>query len=334
MRLTAPSALIAVGVSLASLYWGQAASDRNTIKGVVVWREDSLSNPVAHPIEDAVAVALSSDNKAISRSDPTTSDGSFSLVVPENIKEFTLLIYDKEARFWNYKPKDPIHNTAHPHDLREIVLTDKHELSKQEVESQTQIALLLSEIDRRSAALLLDRAIRAYVDESDTDPLSPKGCQPGLATLLVNYQQGQRRPFNWPPDNQSGAERMALNARVATTVMKIAIKNERDYFNSYGFYADSDHLTASGLSYSYEFRPPGYCIEIFTGVMRGNSFEVIPNMPKPSHYVLVGAPEEPGQTGDVFLYSDPTEVIRYFRWKKGSKPNFQDALPLPKDSPF
>jgi len=50
--------------------------------------------------------------------------------------------------------------------------------------------------------------------------------------------------------------------------------------------------------------------------------------------VLFAIPEVAGQTGDVYLYADPTGVIRYSDWSHGIETNLHDALPVESDSPI
>jgi hypothetical protein len=64
-RLERSVAVIVIGVGLAAISHGQSESDKNTIKGVVVWKEDSVTKPVAHPVKDAFAVAFNLDNKEV-----------------------------------------------------------------------------------------------------------------------------------------------------------------------------------------------------------------------------------------------------------------------------
>lgn len=323
-RLTKSAGVVAIGIVVAALSWGQSKSERNTIEGVVVWKQDSLNKSVAHPIEDAFAVAYDSTNKLISRSEPTGSDGKFSLVVPDSVKEFRLLIHQKQVRFWDYNPNDPVSNRGHPHDLGEIVLDDKHELSKGEADAQAMAALLLYKLHETSATLLLDRAAKAYlVHEAGSG-----NCLPVPMELQVSYRDPRSRLHGV---SSLGAEmiegELIMNAKKAFESMLAVLAKQERFFKRRGFYATLDQMVDSERMRRADFEPPGYCIDLVSGILNGKSF-VADDTPRPNYYVLFAVPNPPGKAGVVYLYADPTGIIRYSEWRQGIKRNLQEALPV------
>jgi hypothetical protein len=330
MRLTKSAAAMAICTALAAFSLGQSKSDKNTIKGVVVWR-DSLNKSVAHPIEDAIAVAYDLAKKPVSQSQPSGSDGKFTLIVPESVKFFKLLVHQKQVRYWDYNPQDPFPNEDHPHDMGEIVLNDKHELSEAEADVQAEAAWFLYKLHETSATLLLERAAKAFLLQYKTDLSATGGCPESPQQFQVSY----RDSGEWLGGSGSlGDDRIdgkiIMNVRSTLESMRAVVTKQEQFFKSHGFYANLDHMNAPLET----FEPPGYCIELLSGFLDGKSFNTLAPAPHPNYFVLLAMPNVPGKTGDVYMYTDPTGTIRYSEWKQGVKTNLHDALPVKPDFPL
>jgi hypothetical protein len=287
---------------------------------------------VEHPIEDAFAVAYDLTNTPIVQSEATGADGKFSLIVPDSIKEFKLQVHQKQVRYWDYRPNDPFSNKSHPHDLGEIVLGDKHELSENEAEIQSEAASLLYKLHDITAALLLDRTAQAYLLRYKSDLLL--GCPAGIPNrLLVNYTiSGQGLGTFSPRESEHAQGKMILSERTTLRSMQSIVQKEEDFFKRNGFYANLDGMRSSGFGKVEEFEPPGYCIELLPGFLNGRSFEQS-DVPRPNYYMLFATPNTTGTAGGVNLYSDPSGIIRYSD-PKVIVQDLRDALPVPPDFPL
>jgi hypothetical protein len=318
---------------LTILFWSLSLvpteKNKNTILGVIVWKEDIPNSP-SHPIANAVAVAYDPAGKAY-RSEPTGADGKFSVVVPESVSEFTLVVYEKQQRYWTESPKEPVLNKSHPHDLGERVLGNKS-LSVNEAIGQMQVAMLLHGLDPETAKLLLEKVEPAYVHGySRTEETHGCPAEANPRSTPVAYRQEQLPSLSKQdaslehlPSRERA--RMLLNARGAVSSMKKVSAAERRYHEKWGYYAEFEELIKSGLVPKGTFDPPGYCVEL-----RGSRSQRY-LMPYPSHYYsLLAIPEKLGASGFVYLSSFAGGPIQYSLSRKGLNshaPLVTDDFPL------
>lgn len=327
---------IALGVALSAIC-AAPPSKKNTIVGTVVSKPDTMATATSYPVADAVAVAYDSGNKPVGLSDATGADGRFSLVVPESIMEFTLLVYQKQQRYWDYRPKDLFPNRSHPHDLGSIVLSDKLELSEDDASMQVEAAILLHVIDAFSSALLMDKVTDAYLRQYV--PRTNHGCPgaPVPTAIEVAYRpallqlRGSAGQSTSAQPSIQGRARMLLNAMTALEFMRRINAAEQQYFVRSGGYAGFDELNHLG-GLTSTFFPPGYCIELLAGHLIGKAFTFSKNGPL-NYYLLFAVPSSWGVTGNMYLYSDPAGQIRYTRSREKLK-SLNDAPPIPKDFPL
>jgi hypothetical protein len=341
MRRSARSAAFAaVGFLLCGLSTGQSTSKKNLIEGTVLWKEDTLKNPASHPIRDAVAVAYdSSANKPLGLSEPTKDDGKFTLIVPQSIKQFRILVHQKQVRYWDYKPDDLILNKDHPHDLEEIILYDIHTLSEDGATKQVEAAELLHRFGDSSAALLMEKAAEEYVRnypvlgcpaDQPTPPASV-GVSYRHSSILRSASNGE-----YPSSLETKRATMLLNATTALGAIRKIDAMERQYFMALGHYLDADKAIddleskQSGSGFSL-FEPPGYCIWTYVGSQKGNNFKKSKGYG--AYYLSIATPTRWGVTGNLVLYSDPTGVARY-SFELQTLNSLRDASAIPDDFPL
>jgi hypothetical protein len=312
------------------------APDRNTIKGVIVSEPDTAKKSNPQPVVNAVAVAYDLEGKPLVASPPTKADGKFSFVVPESIKQFKVQFHQEELLFWASTPSNVYSNVDNPQDLGEIVMNNKFALSQNEIEMQVAAAERLHLVHDQSAGLLLDKVMEVYAREYTPSVLFCSGGGVVPLTIDVAYHAGQR-PSKVPRITSSELPRnshavMLLNAKVAMERIRNVNLAEQKYFDKNGHYAGYDELEKSGLSEASDFFPPGYCIDIVEGIVTGRSFSHY-TKGSPNHYIVFGAPLKWKVTGNVYLYSNPTGIIRYSRSTVSLK-SLNEGIPVDEDFPL
>jgi hypothetical protein len=303
-RLMSWFALGAISITiwgLAERSKGQSVPDKNVIHGVV------LSGASRRPVEDVIAIAKGVDGRSFGPSEPTTVDGQFKLVVPEDESGFRLDVHDEQVRYLDYYPEAPFANKTHPHDFGNVVIYNPHELSSIEISVQMESASLLHSIGDGSAAKLMDKIAKSYFETRPTDEVvNVHGCPSFPSGMRVAYNIHSSsnslmlKPVAFAPIQKTSESRKflsadeivssQLSARLISQNMVSLNAAENSYFERNRSYGDSDQLINARLATEQEFLTPAGCIDVLLGNVVAGMFEYLGQKPPYSSYLLVANP--------------------------------------------
>jgi hypothetical protein len=361
MRYLVAVILIWAGPLSSTLQAPKHKAIRNVIRGVVV----SITIPGStSTVSNAIAIAYLDEGTPVSVSEPTKADGTFELVVPEDVSSFKLEIHDKGARYWDYRPSDFVANRSHPHDVGQITLTDKHDLSLSEIRTQVEAATLLHQIQEASANDLIEKV--AYVYARMSTPVNILACGGSKPPTEVSYENVMK-PLFLETSNDVEPVTVAeqqLNARLALNALPKLVRAESIFFQKNGRYEDVNQLIKAGLLERSALLTKGYCLNLHPGNLAGSSFH--PSLKGPfNYYILTADPDPisamkitvhsgvvvnrdaridddtddvkvthvPLYAGFVRLYATPDGRIRYSMAKTKIQ-SLKETLPIPKDFPL
>jgi hypothetical protein len=147
------------------------AESRNEIHGQVCAGASGSAATDNHPIAGMVVEALGSDDKVIATAVTSTDvAGRFSIVVPVEVKAYHLMVYDRDANYWVFRPKGAQINDRHPMDLGQVLLYPRTtKLTADEAFEQFEGARFIQSTDKPAGELAMRRLTSDYPDTAKPD---------------------------------------------------------------------------------------------------------------------------------------------------------------------
>jgi hypothetical protein len=144
------------------------AQSRNEIHGRVCTLGSTQAANDDVPVPDIVVEALDHDNKLIETAVArTNSEGKFSIIVPETVRAYRLLVYDREANYFTYSPKADEPNDRHPADAGRILLYPRNKrLMAAEAIEQFETAEVIRSIDESVGEIAIKRLVSEYPESA------------------------------------------------------------------------------------------------------------------------------------------------------------------------
>jgi hypothetical protein len=157
------------------------AQSRNEIHGQVCAAGSLTPIQDQKPIAGIIVKALDADNKVIATAvSRTSAEGTFSIVVPVEIKVYRLIVYDRDANYWVFRPQAEQLNDQHPADLGRILLYPRSKrLTADEANQQYKDAEIIQSIDKVAGELAMNRLVSEYPEMARTDYHHSVGTIPG-----------------------------------------------------------------------------------------------------------------------------------------------------------